>query len=343
MAVDAASITRSGRVNASGDVRALFLTTWSGELLMQFERMNWIDRIFPRKTLRGAKTTEWRAMGRIPAVFHATGNDVFEDGEADAFNHVKRPVTLDDLLLAATFVDELDEIRSEFDERQPYTMELANALARTYDVFGIRALIRGARTNITNSATLVPADMTGGAGDGGFVGLVDLAGVGDTPAVRGGILLDALFAAQQLLDEKDVPEMDRFAPLKPVHYNYLTRNRELIDRDFGNEGNGVFFDGTVFIGAGFGFIKTNNIPADDLTVNPTGANNTYTGDNTAVHTATFHRSALGIVEAKPPTMEAEKLFEKRGWGVISETVRGIAPVRYEAVVEISSAASQPAL
>lgn len=341
MAADATGISRAGQRNATGDARLLLLQVWSGELLMAFERFNFINTMVMKKQIRGAKIVDWRAMGRISGGFHTVGNHVFEDGEADAFNHVKRPVELDDLLLAATLVDNLDTLRAEFSEREPYMTELGRYLATTYDQYGLIALGRGARTNITNSANLVPADMTGGAGDGGFVGNVDLST--GTSSEKGGVLLDAYFTAQQLLDEKDIAEEDRFAPARPAHYNYLVRNRELLDRDFGNEGNGVFFDGTVFVAGGFGLIKTNNIPSETLSVNPTGANNTYTGLFGAHHTTLFHRSALGIVEMLAPRMDVDWYPEYRSHGLIAEMSQGTAPVRYEACVELSSAASQPSL
>ena len=56
-------------------------------------------------------------------------------------------------------------------------------------------------------------------------------------ATDGEVLADCIFAAAQTLDEKEVPESDRFIVVKPAQFYMLTKVKDLINRDFGGSGS----------------------------------------------------------------------------------------------------------
>lgn len=333
MAIAAGSLSRPGMVNAAGGDTVLFLQIASGEVLAAFNEANFLNSIILQKDCRGGKSAAFPAFGRIPAGFHTPGNDIFEDGEANDFNHVNRPVYPDDLLVAATAVDKIDELRAYYDVRQPYTTKLGNSIASQYDRWGMQAVLRSARTNNTNSSNQVPSDM----------GLLGSGGYAQVTITDGASILQGFFAGRQGMNEKDVPLPDRWGPVSPYTYNLLVQNKELLNRDYGNEGNGVFYNGEVYVAAGFKLVETNHIPSTNVATNPTGARNTYTGDFTTTVTGLFHKEAIGNTWLMAPVLEIEWMFPKQCYGLVAKTSQGMGPVRFECAFELGSGASQPAL
>lgn len=346
MAVDSGSISIPGAPNADTTTpRALRLAEYSGRTLAAFDRATRFRTLVMSMPMMGTQTFQFPAIGRIGSQFHVAGNHVFDDGEGGAFNHVKRTIDSDDELVAATFVDKLEPLETEYPFIGIYLNKIGEELARQYEEFAFTAAIRAARHQSGNTTDLIPDDTaTDGTGVGGFVGSVDITS-GTTPAENGAKLLEALFSASQVLDEKEVPDDDgtRWSPQRVANYNLLVQNRELIDRDYGNAGNGIFYNGTVFVGAGFGLFKSNRIPNTNVATNPAGARNTYTGDFTEVHCVAIHSEVIACPTIQAPMLETQYDLPRRGNYLIGSTVQGCGPMRYECAVEISSAASQPAL
>lgn len=334
MAIDSTALSRPGMVNSAGGDSALYLQVFSGEVLAAFNEKNFVNSLIMKKNIRGAKSATFPKFGRIPALHHAAGNSIFQDSEGGQFNHAVSSVSVDDLLIAATTVDEVESLRNYYEVRAPYMVKIGNSLASQYDRYALQAATRAARMDETNSGNQIPTDMDT-LGEGGFVGSLT--------STDGASLLGGLFTSQTTLDEKDVPDEDRFAPLRPATYSLLVQNKDLLNRDYGNEGNGIFFDGIVFVGAGFRLIKTNHIPSTNVATNPTGARNIYTGDFTALITTVFHREAIGAVWLIAPAMETPWLPEYQVYGLIGKMAQGVSATRPECAVELSTAATQPVL
>lgn len=343
MAIDALSLSRPSALNSTGSPRALLLAKWSGEVLAAFiKKTSGVNDIILRMPIEGAGTVKFPAFGRISSGFHVAGNNIFTDGEAGRFNHVQREIQLDDLLTASTAVDNIERLITGYEFRSEYMTAMGNELAVQYDTFALIQAFRAARTNITNSPNLIPTDM-GANGGGGFVGSLDL--TTGTTTTEGQVLLEALFTAKQTLDEKEVPSEDRYFFTSFANYNRLVLNRELIDVDrLGNNNqNGIFWNGTVAIGAGFRLVATNRLPTTNIVANPLGANNTYTGNFTATVGIAFHKSAIGAIWLKPPGLEMEYDMQYKAWLLSADMCQGVGRRRYESAVELSTAASQPAL
>lgn len=343
MPVQATGISFPGNPNSDATLaRALRLAQYGGRVLAAFLRKTQLRSMIWSPQMRGGQTFQYPAIGRIAAAFHTSGSDVFEDaGFAGRFNHTKRTVEVDDELIAPTFVPKLEILETEYEFMSVYLDKLGEALAVTYETFAFTAGFRAARHTTANTTNLIPTDL-GVAGAGGFVGSIDIT-TGLTPAERGGAILAGLFEAQILLNEKEVPEAPRWAFMSPARYSWLAQNRELIDRDFGGEGNGLFYMGTVLVGAGFSLISTNRMPTTNITTNPAGARNTYTGNFTQTVALAVHGEAIVNPTLQAPMVETKYSTEKRGEMLIASMVQGVGPLRYESAVELSSAVAQPAL
>lgn len=343
MAVDSGVISIPGAPNSDATTpRALRLAKYSGRVLAAFDRATQFRSMVMNIPTTGTDTLQFPAIGRISAGFHTAGNHVFDDGEGDQFNHVKRTIKVDDELIAATFIDKLERLETEYEFGGTYLTKIGEALAVTYEDFAFRAAVRAARHTTANTTDLIPDDV-GADGGGGFIGSLDIST--GTAAEIGGRVLAAAFQAAQILDEKEVPAMDgsRWMPLRPAQYYQLVQNRELIDRDYGGQGNGVFFNGTVFVAAGFGLLKTNRMPSTNVATNPTGAQNTYTGDFTGLVSVAMHREVIACPTIQAPMLETQYDLPRRGYYLIGSMIQGCGAMRYECGVEISTAVAQPAL
>lgn len=78
-------------------------------------------------------------------------------------------------------------------------------------------------------------------------------------------LIEAIFAAAEALDEKNVPEEGRVVYVKPDSYYRLANSSKVINVDFGNAGNGSTASGKVMRVAGIDIVKTNNLPQSNIT------------------------------------------------------------------------------
>ena len=64
------------------------------------------------------------------------------------------------------------------------------------------------------------------------------------------------------MDEKDVPENERVAIVKPEEHYKLVQTTDVINRDWG--GSGVYADGTVLRVVGIQIVKSNNLTTTNI-------------------------------------------------------------------------------
>lgn len=340
MPVLAAGISFPGQPNSDATLdRSLRLAKFGGRVLAAFMQQTQLRNLVWAPSATGTQTFQYPAIGRITAAHHVTGDDVGEDGPIDDFNHTKRAIQIDDELIAATFLGNIEAKQTEYEFLGIYLDKIGEALARTYEERAFISGFRAARHTTANTTNLIPTDL-GAAGGGGFVGSIDLTAGG---AAAGAAILGALFAARTTLLEKEVPESGWYAFMSHARYAMLVQNRELIDRDFNGDGNGMFFMGKVMIGAGFALYGSNRMPTTNIATNPTGAQNTYTGNFTQTVALAFQTEMLAMPTIQAPMAEMFWDNLKRGWFLLGSMIQGVGPLRYECAVELSAAAAQPAL
>ena len=270
------------------------------------------------RTISQGKSAQFPAVGKTTAAYHTPGNEI----NGSVIKHNERVITIDDLLISDSFIAQLDEAKNHYDVRSIYSNEMGNALARTVDQHLLQLSILAAQ-----AATTVNGE------NGGEV-------ITDADAkTNAASLITSIFDAAQALDEKDVPETDRFCVVPPATYYNIVENDKVLNRDFGGA-NGVYAEGTVLKVAGINIVKSNTAVSaftDQSGASSTGENNTYNGDFSNTAAVVFHKSAIGTVKLMDLAMESEYDIRRQGTLMVAKMALGHGILRPEAAVEIQTA------
>ena len=286
-----ATVSRLGLVDNTGtDFNELFLKVFSGEVLSAFTRNNiFNDQLHSVRTITSGKSAQFPVLGTATASYHTPGNLLTGGNQ---IRHGERVINIDDLLIADVFVSRLEELKNHYDIRAQYADELGKALAKTYDENVAKMIANASRSSST---------LTGIAG-----GLTLTLGSGNTASanVSGDEIAAAIYDIAQAFDERDIPPTDRFCCLPPAEYYKLAESAtRTVDVDFNPGGNGSFASGKIQQVAGIPVMMSNNIPQSNVSSNPSGANNTYSGDDSKTIGLVFHKSAVGTVKLMDMTTE----------------------------------------
>lgn len=286
-----ATVSRLGLVDNTGtDFDALFLKVFSGEVLTAFTRNNiFNEQLHSVRTITSGKSAQFPVLGTATAAYHTPGNLLTGGNQ---IRHGERLISIDDLLIADVFVSKLEELKNHYDVRAAYADELGKALAKTYDSNVAKMIANASRASST---------LTGIAG-----GLTLTLGSGNTASasVSGDEIAAAIYDIAQAFDERDIPPTDRFCVLPPAEYYKLAESAtRTVDVDFNPGGNGSFASGKIQQVAGIPVMMSNNVPQSNVSSNPSGANNTYSGDDSKTIGLVFHKSAVGTVKLMDMTTE----------------------------------------
>ena len=286
-----ATVSRLGLVNNTGtDFDALFLKTFSGEILTAFAENNiFNESMHTVRTIANGKSAQFPVLGTATAAYHTVGTPLVGANQIKANEKI---ISIDDLLISQAFISSLDEMKNHYDVRQTYSSELGKALARTYDQNVAKVIANASRAS---------TNLSGGNG-----GVVLTLANGNTASanVTGDEIAAAIYDIAQTFDERDIPPTDRFCVLPPAEYYKLAESAtRTIDTDFNPQGNGSFASGRVQMVAGIPVMMSNNVPQSNVGSNPSGANNTYSGDDSKTIGLVFHKSAVGTVKLMDMTTE----------------------------------------
>ena len=312
-----ATPSRLGLVNATGTgYNDLFLKLYSGEVLASFQRENKMLGMTNVRTIANGKSASFPVTGTTTAGYHTAGNEI----TGDAIKHNEKIIHVDDMLLASSFVAEIDELKNHYDIRQIYAREMGQALAKTVDQNLIQLAVIGANASAT---------ITGG--NGGDV-------ITDADAnTNSTSLIASLFEGIQKLDEKDVPSTDRYIVVSPDIYYQLANNDKLLNRDFSTL-NGDFGKGTVVSVGGVPVIKSNTCVSAfaDNSSAVSGANNTYNIDASNYVAVMFHKSAIGTVKLKDLVVETTYDARRLGSLITGRMAVGSNVLRPESCIAVKT-------
>ena len=115
------------------DQNALFLKVFANEVLTTFEETNVMKDLHTIRTISSGKTAQFPVIGTATAKYHTPGDDVFEDGGAtptynQVIKHTEKTIHIDDVLLAATSIANIDELKNHYEVRSVYAAELGRLL-----------------------------------------------------------------------------------------------------------------------------------------------------------------------------------------------------------------------
>jgi len=324
-----ALLTRQGQSNATGDVRALYLKLFSGEMFKGFQHNAIARDLVMKRTLKNGKSLQFIYTGHTTAEFHTPGNSIL--GNSDGAPPVaEKTITVDDLLISSAFVYELDETLAHYELRGEISKKIGYALAQKYDRLIFRAITRGARA----ASPITKANFVEPGGTQIRVGTNNQA----SDAYVASSLVNAFYDAAAALDEKGVSSEGRVGVLNPRQYYELIQqvgDNGLVNRDeqgtSRQKGNGI-----VEI-AGIKIYKSMNIPffstygtkfgsasatnpgvtsptntgsfvgeaVEDAAADVTGINNEY-GEETEFANSCgliFQKEGAGVVEAIGPQVQ----------------------------------------
>lgn len=308
-----ATVSRLGQVNAAGDVNAMFLKLFGGEVFTAFE-VNTVfrDKHYSRQISNG-RSAAFPSVGTVAVQNHTPGARIAESVVPLA----EKVITVEGKIIASASIADIDEALNHYDVREPISTEIGRQLAYHYDRNVARSMILAARSS--NPLTGRP----GGA-------RITNTNIGTDAA-----LLDAgLFTAAQTLDEKDIPADGRYFFLRPAQFYLLAQRDRLLNKDIG--GSGAIKDGTLETVAGITLVKTNNLPTADDTSNalvPTAIRANYTANRGVV----AHKMAAGSVQLMTLAMEMEREIRNQSFFMVGSYAVGHDWLRPECAVEFATA------
>jgi hypothetical protein len=316
--------SRSGQVNAGGSADALFLKVFAGEILTAFKNSTVTQGAFLEKTISSGKSASFPLTGIATAGYHTPGTDIFDPatGLLSGIKHQETLINIDDLLVSATFIANMDEAKNHFDVRSVYAAELGSALALKWDSNVLQKAIKAARISSPKVTGLTNA-----------VGTV--LDKGATVATTASVLAAAINEAGIKMDEKNVPADGRICYLRPAHYGLLTQYTLALDKQTG--GSGSYADGKVYRIGGVELRKTNQLPNTDLSGAVTGDNNGYNASFLDTICLVAHRGAVGTVKLLDLAVESEYDMDRQGHKMLAKYAVGHGDLRPECAVEITKA------
>ena len=315
-----ATPSRLGQANLAGDTNALFLKVFSGEVMSTFNTATVMKEKTRIRSIQNGKSATFAGIGKTVAQYHTAGNEIL----GNAIKHDEKVITIDDLLIAHTFIASIDEAKNHYDVRAEYSKQMGQALAQTYDRNLLSMAVKAARD---------PSGLGAGVADQGSAVSVNLGSVTPTTAA----IVAGLYDAAATLDEKNVPAEDRFVIVSPATYYALVQDDKLINRDFGQ--NGSYSDGSIMRVAGLQIVKSNNVSVNHTAATATfpDFNAKYAVDASDTTALVIQRQALGTVQLMDMATEMEYDIRRQGTLAVSKMAVGHGVLRPECIIELRAA------
>jgi hypothetical protein len=314
-----ANPSRVGQAGLTGATDALFLKVFSGEVMSTFNAQTVMKEKTRIRSINNGKSAQFPAIGKTVAEYHTAGSEILGNN----IEHGEKVITIDDLLIANTFIANIDEAKNHYDVRAEYSKQMGQALAQTYDRNLLSMAIKAARD---------PAGLGAGIAGQGSAASETL---GTTTPTTDQIVA-ALYDAAATLDERNVPEAERYAIVNPSTFYALVQNDKLINRDFGQ--NGSYSDGTIMKVAGMQIVKSNNLTVDHTTSSAyPDYNSKYAVDATDTSVLVLQRQAMGTVQLMDMATEMEYDIRRQGTLAVSKMAVGHGVLRPECIIEVRAA------
>ena len=243
--LDYTAIHRSGQNNASGDVRGLYLKLYAGEVLTAFQSKNIMMPLHRVRTISKGKSAQFPMTGKYrDASYHTPGAEIVPS----AAKQGERVVEIDDLLINAQFIPNIDEAMTHYDIRSVYTQEAGFALAKVADENILRMAAKAAISenatigglNIQKHTAFDDEDYTGNVTIGDVTGNTATAANARDPK----FIAQAIMDARRIFDNANVPgdpfvvmPVDMYYDMFKVHGTSNLNDLAIFNRDIGGGGS----------------------------------------------------------------------------------------------------------
>lgn len=316
---DTYNFTRLGQANFTGDVAALFKDQFIPELLTAFDAKRVMKNYVRSKTITKGKSASFPVLGQTSAKYVGVG-DTLLGNQSIAHNEIT--INVDPFLVSDILIHDLDVKMQEYDDRQEIVTEMSRALANTEDKQLLQVGVLAARAGAIVSG-----------GNGGTV-----LNAGATALTSGETLAAAIYTAGVELDQKDIPEEDRYAFVRPLQYALLAQYEDIKNHDIGT---GSYSEGTTGKLNGIKVIKTNHLPSTNITQSQdaTNPNNVYYGDFSNTACLVMNKQAVGTVSRQGLIVEPKWMLERLSHLLTARILQGHGILRPDCAVEISANAA----
>ena len=321
---------------------ALFLKVFSGEILSAFASSNVMSELMQTRTIASGKSATFATTGKATASYHTPGTDLFDESALSQIATSEKVINIDNMLISSTMIANIDELKNHFDARSVFSKEIGFALAKRSDIQAIKTFIASALTTTANVT-------------GGNTGTQ----IADAVTNTASGLITALFDAAAALDNKDVPDTDRFAVLTPnQYYTLVTSDNRAVLSDVSTTGSDVGA-GVVNSVAGFRLYKSPHLAGtlvnvagqegDDANVSNepfaltplNGGDAGYNADLSGLNNSgehgfiAGHPQATGCVKLLDLQVENEYLIEKQSTLFVAKMAAGYGVLRPECAVVVN--------
>jgi hypothetical protein len=359
----------NGAARTTANENDLFLKVFSGEVLTTFEEENVMMPLHRVRTISSGKSAQFPVTGVAAAKYHTPGESLFGDEQTSGneylstIKHNERIISIDGVLTASAFLADIDEAKNHYEVRSIYSTEIGRQLAYHADKASMRTVLAGAvqagndrfgtawsEGSLYHGAQIAIAQVANSAVvSTGYV-LADNAvgvqlaagGTATTATQKAANLIRGFFTAARLMDQKNVSSVGRVALLTPAnYYTLINEEKDAINRDYGNDGNGSVAGGNIVSVAGIRIMKTNHLPTGDessdaLLTNGQIQNDVfgasgvgYGTDATGVEGLIFQTEGLGTVKLMDLAMESEYFMERLGTMLMAKYAMGHGVLREE--------------
>lgn len=310
------NFTRLGQANFTGDVAALFKDQFIPELLTAFDAKRVMKNYVRSKTITKGKSASFPVLGQTSAKYVGVG-DALLGNQSIAHNEIT--INVDPFLVSDILIHDLDVKMQEYDDRQEIVTEMSRALANTEDKQLLQVGVLAARAKAIVDK-----------GNGGTV-----LNAGETVLTSGETLAAAIYTAGVELDQKDIPEEDRYAFVRPLQYALLAQYEDIKNHDIGT---GSYSEGTTGKLNGIKVIKTNHLPNTNIEQSEDTAkpNNVYYGDFSKTACLVMNKQAVGTVSRQGLIVEPKWMLERLSHLLTARILQGHGILRPDCAVEISA-------
>lgn len=305
-----------------------YLKLFSGEVFKAYESATIAKGTVMHQTLKGGKSKQFIFTGRMTAAYHVPGTPILGSGDPPV---AEKTIVCDDLLISNAFVYDLDETLAHYNLRGEIAKKIGHALAEAYDKKIFRTIALAARE--AHPITAAPGPEPGGS--------VIKLGAGKEYDAQA--LVDGFFEAASIMDEKNLPQGDRWAVLAPRQYYALVSqvDTNILNRDYGNSNGSLQSGSGLYEIAGIKIKRSNNLPFLAGSVAAVqGENNNYAGDFSSHAGLIYYKEAAGVVEAIGPSVQTSGNDIKtmyQGDLIVGRLAMGCGTLNPAAAIELQAA------
>lgn len=301
----------------SSDPLELFRTVFPGEVLEIYERLRVLSpKVFTR-TIYSGKGAEFPAIGGATARYFSPGERLTGQGQIPTGQNL---VNVDYPLISDLFLHDFDDAMIHYEVRTRYARAMGIALANRDDSDTGIVIVKSARQTTGLNSSYVGGTVLARANMG----------------TDGNVLGDAIYDAGTEFDTKDNMVMGRSCVLPPVQYALVVKSGYATDFEESYGENGGIAVGKVKAINDIPIFKSNNVPRTNITVNPTGARNDYTGDFTKTYGLVFGDEAAACVRRWELQMQQEETVAGQGVLIVGRMMHGKKEHRADCAVELAS-------